>query len=755
MSITIPKSRGPYDIELDGIGLYLGSAPDPQTGIDLPVVIDGQFTPVDQKQVSDVPAVWDDWSLGMGYTQRDQKHGGYSYALGFCTRVPGMLFPAGEMTEIDISDTGVDTTDTIVDATDFGTSMFMLTSGNQVLRLAADGTVSLDGTIAGGSFAGQSLVAFNGQLYASGGVGGIVRRLASPVAGNYWASSGGNYGTAPVYKMCKVYWVVGGVGSYWLVGVFGTTRSFFRRTDGDPLDWTDESDPGAWSDDTQIGDTTYPILSLAASNRVVAFVKSNGIHRVDGRGYAPNLTEYWEEVLDDTNGLCSKVFDGKVYAAHVMGLDRVDISDMTKQDEPSWCQPGHTRPNVTPIYGRTTSMTNDQGWLLTTVWNGDTSYLLYGKEPRKLGIDSIDPMLWHGAEAWWEGEIATWMKVSSRTGRPYLYIATTDDASGELSLYKIFHPRAANLYQEWINGTDVDFRSSCSIFFAGEDYGDNNAKKIPRRGDLVAGYLDRNHTIQVYANADGVVPSETLTDGRVRHTLIPPMTGTYTLTLDGYGTTAALSGYEETVPSSSDNLQDALAALAPAYSDDITVTGANPFIITLPAALDISCSRGSFSWWLQGRASSSPRQTFLPSNTTAGSLAIMLRIDANTTDNTPVVLWSLKLRSSILVDQVESMKLPLKFGSGVRGKEGGSPDGRDPLSTLAQVQALMAAAPVEMISNTGHTMIVKVEPGIEYRMHEEKDGWYIEAWVTISIVKRPFYWNSGAFWSDVYIWAAA
>lgn len=751
--VRIPKARGPYDMMLDGVGLYLGSAPDPQDGKDLPVTIDGNFSPTEDKQVSDEPAYWDDWSLGMGYTQRPKGRGGYSYALGACTRVPGMIFPAGGEVEIDLTALSVTTGHTIVDATDYGSAMYLLTSGNQVLVMGPDGAWEIDGTITATGFAGQSIVAFNGELYASGGTGGIVRRLTVPVGDDYWADDTTNYGAAPVYKMCKVYWVVAGLGSFWLVGVFDESRSYFRRTDGDPLDYTDLVDFGAWSELTQVGDTTYPINSLAASNRVVAFVKTNGIHRVDSRGYAPNRTEYWEEVVDDENGLASIVFDGKVIASHVLGLDRVDISDMIKQEEPSFVQPGHSRPNATPIYGRITAMARSQGWLLASVWNGVTSYLVYGKEPAKLGIDSLDSLIWHGAEAWWPGEIVTWMKVSSKTGRPYLYVATTDDTTGELSIYAIYHPRASNLYQEWLGGESVDFRSAFTIYFTGEDYGDSNAKKVPRRGDLVADNLDRNHTIQVYAVADGASPSETLDDAAgVRYTLIPPTTGTYTISLEGYGTTAALSGVEEASPSTANEVLAELVALAPLLEDDMVVSGGNPLMITVPVDVTITTTGATLAWWFQGKASSSPRQAFLPSDSIANGFVISLRLDANANDDTPIIMRSLKLRSSVLIDQIESIRYPVKFGAGVRGKEG-SVDGRDPLSTLAQVQALMNAAPVEMIDPLGRTSIVKVEPGLEYRIHEDREGWYIEAWVKVSVVKRPFYWDSGAIWDDNFIWS--
>lgn len=753
MVVRIHKNLGPYEMSLGGIGLFLGSAPDPTTGLDMPAVIDGLFSPTEQQSVSDEPATWDDWSLGMGYTQLVKSRGGYSYALGACTRVPGMVLPAGGQTEVDLTSFGLAADETIVDATDFGTSLYCLTSENHVLRMNSSGTWSLDGTISATGFEGQSILAFNGELYASGGTGGIVKRLTSPVGDDYWADDTTNYGTAPVYKMCKVYWVVAGLGSYWLVGVFGPNRSYFRRTDGDPLDYTDDVDPGAWSDDTQIGDTTYPIMSLAASNRVVGFVKTNGIHRVDSRGYAPNLTTYWEDVVDDVNGIASAVFNGRVVASHLTGLDLVDISDMARLDEPSWCQPGHTRPNGTPIFGRATFITVSQGWILAAFWNGSTSYLLYGKEPAKLGIDSGDPLIWHGAEAWWPGEIVTWMKVSSKSGRPYLYVGTADYDTGEPHLYRIYHPSASNLYQEWLNGVDVDFRSSYTIFFTGEDYGDQNAKKVPRRGDLIADNLDRNHTIQVYAIADGQAPSETVSDGLVRYTMIPPMAGTFTITLDGYGTTAALGGFEEADRSTASDIEDALQALAPAIADDIVVSGANPFLVTLPSDVTITTSGATLAWWFQGKASSSPRQAFLPSDSIANGSMISLRLDANANDDTPVVLRSLKLRSSVLVDQIESIKYPVKFGSGIRNKEGGAPDGRDPLSTLSQVQALMNSAPVEMIDPLGRTAVVKVEPGLEYRIHEDREGWYIEAWVKVSVVKRPFYWDSGAIWDDVYIWS--
>lgn len=752
MVVKIGRAPGPYELLLDDIGLYLGSVPDERTGRDRAATIDGAFSPTDDQQVSDEPVSWDDWSLGMGYTQLVRSRGGYSYALGACTRIPGMVLPSGGRTEIDLDSFSLATDEEIVDSADFGSSLFCLTSSNKILRMDSDGTWSLDGTISASGFAGESLVAFNGQLYASGGAGGIVKRLSSPVSGNYWASSGGNYGLAPVYKMCKVYWVVAGLGSWWLVGVFDSTRSYFRRTDGDPLDYTDLNDTGAWSALTQIGDTTYPITSLAASNRVVAFVKTNGIHRVDSRGYAPNLTTYWEDAVDVLNGKASVVMNGKVLASHVSGLDLVDISDLQRLDEPSWCQPGHTRPNGTPIYGRTTAMTVSQGWLIAAINNGSTSYLMYAKEPAKLGIDSPDPMIWHGAEDWWPGETVTWMRVSSKSGRPYLYVGTIDD-TGVAHLYRIYYPNGSNLYQEWINGEDVDFRSSYSLFLTGEDYGDANAKKVPRRGDLMADNLDRNHTVQVYAIADGQQPYEQLDDGLRRYTLIPPMTGSFTVTLTGYGTTASLLGHEEDGAATAADLHDELEGLDPSLVDTIGVSGSNPFLLTIPEDIEITTSGATIAWWYQGQASSSPRQAFLPSDSIAGGSVISLRLDANANDDTPIVLRSLKLRSSVLIDQIESIRYPIKFGAGVRGRDGGQPDGRDPMSVLSQIQALMNAAPVEMIDPLGRTLIVKVEPGMEYRIHEDRDGWYIEAWVRVSIVKRPFYWDAGAVWDGDAIWS--
>lgn len=736
----------PWDLKLDGVGLMLDPTRDPQ-GNPSDRIVDGQYAPTDGgEQVSDVPVTWSDWSLGIGLPRLQSGRGGYSYALNAYTRRRDRVMAAPKKTEATLPASlasGV----RIVDIKEYGGDLYLLTSGTQVLR-AVDGdpaNIVVARTSAISGFAGRSLVPFRGDLLVGGGGGLEVLRSGS------WSPY-----SVPVGYLGTVTWFFKNQPATWLLGVLPGTNEFIR-TDSDPTVFTDLGNPGNWSAITAVGDSSYPITNLAISNRVAMFMKTNGLHSVDSFGYSPNITKHWEDLADPTNGVVCVVDAQKsqVYATLAGTLERIAVKAGQVVDNADFVHPGYEVEPTGPIFGQITAGCLERGWIAGAIDNGTDAFLVFGKDPADLRIDAQVAFIWHGAEAWWEGQYVTRLKPSTVGGVPRLWAATYDRAAGRARLWTIGRYLAADPYQAYKQGETLEFEPSWSVTHLPDSFGRPSAHKVPLRGTVTSENLASDRILQIYARMDLQRPVELDDAGDDQYTLIPPYDGTYTLTLGDYGTTAALGGFGlGDDAATQDDIKDALEAINADLVGKITVAGSDtPFVITIPHGHTLEVSRGSLDWWIQGAASSSTRQSFLPSTSIEKGFNTEVRVDGINPTFTPAIMTSVELRQSVLEDQIETKTYVARFGPKTENRAG-TLDTRDPVAVRNQIIALQAEGPIEINDEDGSFAIGKVQPGISYRKRKSKmhDGWEHSVKLRVSILKRPFDWDQGAIWDDSFLW---
>jgi hypothetical protein len=212
--MAVSHDPHPWDLKIGGVGLMLDPERDPQ-GNPTDTVIEGAFAPVEgQDQGSDQAVTWSDWSLGIGLPRLQNGRGGYSYGLNVYTRRRGKVMAAPKKTEVALP-VGMASGVRITDIREFGNDLYLLTSGNQVLKATGGDptSVAVVRTSAIGGFSGTSLRSFRGELLASGGTGLEILRSGT------WQPF-----SPPVSQLGTVTWFFKNQPTTWLLGVVSGTH---------------------------------------------------------------------------------------------------------------------------------------------------------------------------------------------------------------------------------------------------------------------------------------------------------------------------------------------------------------------------------------------------------------------------------------------------------------------------------------------------------------------------------------------------
>lgn len=497
--------RTAHHITLDGdLGLTLYQEPNkPASATGASSAAEGV-----ESGAAQASSTWRDFSGGMGYSVKtDEAPNTYDYGLGVCTRHQGMALPAGEIEELPTAGWGAATGEDVRAAAEFNDSLFLVTAGQKIIQYDnfANGSsfVVYD---AGANFNGVSAVVFEGALWV-GQLG------SSATNGLVKISSGGTltgYTTHRVGRMVVVYWVIRGVGAYYLVGTNDTADSVQHCATGPDV-------AANWSSLIRI-ESVGNIQSLVASNRHVYAAMDDGVRDIDARGYTPNITPYWLQNLSNRSGRGVVFHDGKIVAGHYEGLDAIDVSSGQRQDVPTWIDPAHTLPFEGPVRGVCTALCVERGWLVAALIdsNGD-SYIIYGAARERLGIQGRGPYVWHGAEAVYRNQKISWMKVVSMNTSldadpiPRLWVATQDNDTQLPRLFRQSLPQFGTPYSDYKSGGPMRFQTTdAHLYLGADDGGDTSARKILTNHAIVAENVNpgAGNQIRLSTAADGGTEAE-------------------------------------------------------------------------------------------------------------------------------------------------------------------------------------------------------------------------------------------------------
>lgn len=455
--------------------------------------------------------VWKNAGVGSGHSRRTPAttgrtsegailSGGISYGEWITSKVPDILMPSGELTEVTISDSGSVSNARIHYARDFNGDVYLATNYRTVLRIvggtADTAVVSYDG---GAGYTAYEVEVFGNKLWVTGG--------ANPMAVNDGASWTQSEAAVQRRKMAVVNWSIGGnlstggaatyngVPSHWLVACDSNLRSMYHVSEE-----TDPKVAANWSSSTAIVRSPYSVNEIVADNHTAWFAATNGLIAVNELGYAPNLTDWVRRHYLPENGEQSIYQDGLIWYCHAAGLCVVPV-DGSRQDLAQWAQFGHLTPNQTPIYGRPQVLApgGDCIWVGYYASQTDTSYLF------QLLIDRRDGALglrWSGPEAVFPGQgFDMVQRISPVGGVPYLLLATRNFTTGVTKLYKQSLPVSGNPYVDWVNETGHRFATRWVVNLPREDF-DSPALKTLRRYDTVAANLGNGRNIVIEASAD-------------------------------------------------------------------------------------------------------------------------------------------------------------------------------------------------------------------------------------------------------------
>ena len=467
--------------------------------------IEGQSLRYHESQV-----VWKNAGVGAGHSRRTPAttgrtvegailSGGISYGEWITSKVPDILMPAGELTELRV-DASMISTARIHTARDFDGDVY-LSTGQQAVLVVRNGTDTVADVAywGGDSYTAYEVEVFGNALWVTGG--------ANPMAKNDGTSWTQSEAAVTRRKMAVVNWSVGGSLSTGGAATYnGVPVNFLVSCDPDLHSMyhvAEETDPKVaanWSSATAIVRSPYLINEIVADNHTVWFAANNGLHAVNELGYAPNLTEWVKRHYLPENGEQSIIQDGLIWYAHAAGLAVVPADD-SRQDFAQWAQFGHLTPNQTPIYGRPQVLApgGDCLWVGYYAEQSDTSYLF------QLLVERGDGALrlrWSGPEAVFPGEgFDLVQRISPATGAPYLLIATRNFTTSVTRLYKQSLPVSGNPYVDWVNQTGHRFSPRWTVYLPRDDF-DATSPKTLRRYDVVAENLGDGNTVVIEASAD-------------------------------------------------------------------------------------------------------------------------------------------------------------------------------------------------------------------------------------------------------------
>lgn len=708
----------PYDIVLDDLGLnFVGETP-----------MTGEFGPgptTAKDGPGETALIFNDFSngMGMGYSGVPNT---YAYAINGYTRTPHKFMPGGKLTEISFDDFDITDEDLAYEirAGEEWLNDVYIGAGRYILKLAGGiGAPTIEYDVGADCQLDSAIVYNNILLFSTDTLennwqfltgydvdtGGWVTANDQPGGPNerFGAENYRPFDN-PVFlqKMEKTFQEVDGIGGYRLIG--NDSPFTFVQVQANDIN-TIIGDSTAYSAPILVGDTSYAITGIYETNRIFFVTKGDGVYGIESSGiYCPNYVPDLKDDPSGFNGISGRYFAGKLYVGTNEGVLMVDVADKQRQDVPILVSPSYYLANETPIFGIPTTMTTDNGWLVTALYNGTDSHICYLR-PREQTLASIpNPVIWHGSECTIPGERITMMMKSSVSGRAFMYIGTHDGT--RMHLYMLSLPTEGDPYTDYLHGEGHEFATECKLFLPFQDGGDPNAKKVIRR-------------------------FETQADG-----LSFPVLQTET---------------DDPDIEQGDILSITTAGEIYFYAN--ADSGSRIFFE------DVEPSEKMSEWNLQGVVSAT-RSTMMPSlNTISGSQIGILLVGTLLNQNpdpmgepiySPFAVRSIKIRTDIQVEQLEEKSYTVQLGHLKATKSGRSYG--DYRTKFARLIALQDADAVYMIDEWQERVLVKVEPGIRYRYVPERNGQPASLVVSlrITLLGRQFYYDTDQAFDSIYSWGA-
>jgi hypothetical protein len=425
--------------------------------------------PVD---VSEEPLVMDTFHLGFGYSWRLLADT-YAYAENADARFPRLLLPGPFVNEVVLPGAGPGMPRCGQDYN----GQFYVGAGRYVYRVPnGNGTPVVDHDLGAGIVA-WSMDTFLGNMYVGTSNGNTSSSTPAPLHQN---ALGTWTGGGPNRKAIAHAWyqaaASGSFGGWQLIG--SDTTSSVANVATAPMVTAN------WGASIIVGDSTYSINSLVSDQAHIYVAKVNGLHDVDGQtGFTPNLMPFYEAAIDDDNGISAITANGSIYVNHLSGLFRLDVSGGSTTGRIMTVTPGHGLPNETPIHGKILAQTTYGPWVISSVYNGQDSYIMWGRDIRQGDAGNSptgygagygpspsaigpSPMLWHGGLIVLRGEMCRMLAISGLTAPPRLWLGSWNPVSGTPHLRWATIARTENPLQD----SEYRYTGDWKLHIPGQDW---------------------------------------------------------------------------------------------------------------------------------------------------------------------------------------------------------------------------------------------------------------------------------------------
>src|SRR5215469_1555515 len=458
--------------------------------------------PVD---ISEEPLVMDTFHLGAFYSWR-LLGGTYAYAINADARFPRLLLPGPYQNIVTLPGA----TDDARCGMDYAGD-FLIGAGRTVYRIpGGTGAPVADHDLGAGIVAWQ-MDTFNGGLYVGTSTGPSSSAgpdMLHEKIGGTWSTPNGAVRRKALAHAWYQAQATGATGATQLIA--SDSPSSVTNVATAPLTAAN------WGASIPVGDTTYGINSLVSDQAHVYVAKTNGLHDVDGTtGYTPNLMPFFADGIDDLNGVATGTIDGQVYANHLSGLYRLDVSGGSTAGRIVSVTPGHGLPNETPVRGRITAICGWGPWTIAAVYNGVDTYICWGRDimqgdagvsPFGYGYGygpspsalSPSPMLWHGGLTVLPGQRCFLLAISGLTQPPRLWIGAAAPG-GPYTVQWCVIPRTENPLQD----AEYQFAQSWQFYVPGQDWGHVATPKDLLEVDVEGDGLGIGAYVNINVNADG------------------------------------------------------------------------------------------------------------------------------------------------------------------------------------------------------------------------------------------------------------
>jgi len=255
--------------------------------------------------------------------------------------------------------------------------------------------------------------------------------------GIWTSTAAGEFGTWGRNRTVTVWWQdEEGVGAQRMVTISSNRAHIaYTRPGLDPMDGA------SWIEGVRTG-SHQPGGELVAARRHVWLNGRDNLFDIDELGNSPAMTGY--TALHQGNGLCCAYLDGFVYRSLGQGLDRVRVDQgPILQEVPGICTPGWgTKSESEWTVGWATALHPWNGGMLCAMFSllQGRPAIFWGRDRTYAGVDTANPLVWHGPFAFAPDEAATVSRMLiSETALPSqtrLWVATwttSQDAAPKLS----------------------------------------------------------------------------------------------------------------------------------------------------------------------------------------------------------------------------------------------------------------------------------------------------------------------------------